>query len=541
MRDYVAGKWGFALVWGYRGSVFPWAFTMALPNALITYGVAMMIEDDIDDQSQSTTVAAWSILGTFTAVMWFILGFRSDVAYDRWWEGGTLLQQTRGEWFNAYSSLLAFSAVDERLMTKVEEFHHLLARFFSMLFCCALQQVSPGRNRPFEILSTYGIDPLSLNFLNGTDDKVEVLLQWIQRSIVLHMHTGVLPIAPPVLSRAFQEMSRGIVNLQNARKIADFPFPFPYAQTSMVLLLLHWSVVPVLCAMLLEKTKAAVVSFLVVFFLWCLNFIALQLESPFGSEANDLPMEQMQRDWNNSLGTLLARRVQRPPNFAFEPDVHRNLGIEQSDGSASKTARVTLMDRVSAADMGHATSEESLPDDVGDTDSDGFCKSQQGESQVASPVASPFESAVARPEDSRGDDIIVENEPIALIPESPIKSTQPYSGLENGESFQANGIDEGAIRLKLTSDGTGGTPPTDADEVQIETLLETMDQNQTQTQTCTQLLLLSLPNSDCGRSNLNSREPQLPKTPNEPPHPTTEARPKSNSASAAANSGFRGR
>ena len=27
-----------------------------------------------------------------------------------------------------------------------------------------------------------------------------------------------------------QEMSRGIVNLQNARKIADFPFPFPYHQ-----------------------------------------------------------------------------------------------------------------------------------------------------------------------------------------------------------------------------------------------------------------------------------------------------------------------
>jgi hypothetical protein len=27
-----------------------------------------------------------------------------------------------------------------------------------------------------------------------------------------------------------QELSRGIVNLQNARKIADFPFPYPYAQ-----------------------------------------------------------------------------------------------------------------------------------------------------------------------------------------------------------------------------------------------------------------------------------------------------------------------
>ena len=29
----------------------------------------------------------------------FILTFRSDIAYERWWEGGTLLQKTRGEWW----------------------------------------------------------------------------------------------------------------------------------------------------------------------------------------------------------------------------------------------------------------------------------------------------------------------------------------------------------------------------------------------------------------------------------------------------------
>lgn len=32
-----------------------------------------------------------------------------------------------------------------------------------------------------------------------------------------------------------QELSRGIVNLQNARKIADFPFPYPYAQAGHVI------------------------------------------------------------------------------------------------------------------------------------------------------------------------------------------------------------------------------------------------------------------------------------------------------------------
>ena len=115
------------------------------------------------------------------------------------------------------------------------------------------------------------------------------------------MADGILPVPPPVISRVFQvrvknpffvhtplqparfcilhpewsrealqserlqEMSRGIVNLQNARKIADFPFPFPYhqarslalqaylqraapctnpAQISIVVLIIHWSLMP---------------------------------------------------------------------------------------------------------------------------------------------------------------------------------------------------------------------------------------------------------------------------------------------------------
>merc|ERR1712113_861411 len=90
-------------------------------------------------------------------------------------------------------------------------------------------------------------------FLNAAPDKVEVILQWIQRSMVLHAQSGVLPVAPPILSRAFQEVSRGIVNLQNARKIADFPYPYPLAQISMILQLLHYAMTPLAAAMATTK------------------------------------------------------------------------------------------------------------------------------------------------------------------------------------------------------------------------------------------------------------------------------------------------
>lgn len=341
MRYYVSGKWGFGLIWGLTASVFPRSLAIAFPNAMIPL-VLGYFGDWRGDEEVDVADHSFKILAGFSSVLFFVLYFRSNVAYSRWWEGGTLLQQTRGEWFNAYSSLIAFSATDVKMADKVEEFHHLLARLMSMLFCAALQQVSPIKDIPFEILDNTGIDPESLEFLEESSDKVEVLLQWIQRSTIVNMQSGVLPIPPPVMSRAFQEISRGIVNLQNARKIADFPFPFPYAQTSIVMLLIHWITCPLLASMLLDSYLASALSFIVVFFLWCINFIALQLEFPFGNGENDLPMQQFQTDWNKSVGTLLAKRAQQPPSFSFDAPSHRKLDIVKSDGSSKAPRRLTV-------------------------------------------------------------------------------------------------------------------------------------------------------------------------------------------------------
>merc|ERR1719181_2684535 len=101
------------------------------------------------------------------------------------------------------------------------------------------------------------------------------------------------------------------------------------------MLIIHWSCMPILCSMLLPKYLASACSFGVIFFMWCINFIALQLESPFGEGENDLPMVEMQRDWNKSLGTLLWKRAHKPPDFDFHP-WHRDLSLVMSDGQAPR-------------------------------------------------------------------------------------------------------------------------------------------------------------------------------------------------------------
>merc|ERR1719157_175743 len=222
------------------------------------------MEDDILENPHYV-IYSRLVIAAFSSVMIFVLNGRSNTAYNRWWEGGTLLQKTRGEWFNAYSSIMAFTSVKPEMQDQVDAYVHLLARLMSLLMCCGLQQVSPNRDRPFEIIDLDGIEQESMDCLNSAPDKVEIILQWIQRSMVLHMQTGVLPISPPILSRAFQEVSRGIVNLQNARKIADFPYPYPLAQISMILQLLHYVTTPLAASLAMPRGWAVLFSFFTIF------------------------------------------------------------------------------------------------------------------------------------------------------------------------------------------------------------------------------------------------------------------------------------
>mmetsp|Transcript_9308 Transcript_9308/g.16457 ORF Transcript_9308/g.16457 Transcript_9308/m.16457 type:complete len:487 (+) Transcript_9308:68-1528(+) len=318
MINYEIRKWGLLSLLQIHGSVFPRALAAALPAA----GLAMLVHWIVHEQNlivvEANDITA-GVIGGYTGILGLVIGTRASNAYSRWWEGGTLLQQLRGEWFNAYSSLLAFTSLKPEMKEDVEKFQQVLVRLMSLLYCSALQQVSTDPHvapELFELIDTFGMDQEQLDFLDTVNDKVEVVLQWIQRLIVTNIGNGVLPIAPPIISRVFQEYSRGIVNLNNARKIADFPFPFPLVQMLSLMMSIHWLVIPLTCGTIISNIFwAGLLTFLVVFSFWCIHFFSFELEMPFGSSTNHLPLVDMQSDMNKSLLTLLRRKAQFPPDF----------------------------------------------------------------------------------------------------------------------------------------------------------------------------------------------------------------------------------
>jgi len=302
MRQYSTGTWGIGLIF-------------AAGLAVAFHFLSNMNEDFrlFIDEGLGTHLRTSQLFVAYNFLFSFILTFRSSQAYARWWEGSTLLLQARGEWFNSYSSLIAFCTTDMDKWREVKSFQKILATLMSMLFCSALSSVAQD-DIEFAVRQHVELEEESAQLLRECPDKCEVMVHWIQRLIVANMQSGVLPIPPPVMSRVFQELSRGMVNINNARKISDFLLPYPYAQLTGAMLLLNTVLTPMVVGVFLKDwVSSALVSSLSIFAFACINCIAAEIECPFGADENDLPMRAMQDVFNRSLSALLDHRTQRVP------------------------------------------------------------------------------------------------------------------------------------------------------------------------------------------------------------------------------------
>lgn len=244
-----------------------------------------------------------------------LIFFRTGRAYSRFWEGTGLLHQMRGEWFDTVSNCVSFSipAKDTRPQ-EVMAFRHTLVRLMSLCHGSALEEIS-GNSIEVESIDTFGLNEATLRYLQECHhvhnfNKVEVMLHLIQSLITMALHEDVIRVPAPVCSRVYQTISRGFVNLLNAKKIQDTRFPFPLAQLIYLMLLACYAVVPFLITSIVDsKVLTALMTFLPLFTLFNLNFISIELEDPFGTDDNDLPLQNFQTEMNNCLMMLLHPRT----------------------------------------------------------------------------------------------------------------------------------------------------------------------------------------------------------------------------------------
>lgn len=320
MISYKPGNWGVGFIFTLVGSVFPKAAAWAVPNALL--GVTLLLNRKAHDvvglemEPMSGVAAVWS---SYTLVLAFLLVFRSNQAFTRFWEGASSTAAVNSMWTNAAGSLMSFSSQEPEKLEQVRRFQHLAVRLLSLLFCSSMQDVCQMEDNSMEIIDPKGINPTSLAYFKkaSVEERPELVIQWLYRAVVDAQKDGILVAAPPCLNRAFNEIARGRVLLQNIRVLSDIPFPFPYAQMITSMLIIHWFVMPMLASQLLQSVFwCGTVCFLVTMVLWSLLYIAVQIDQPFGDDHTDLPVKDYMKQFNQNLLLMMRPEAQLPPKFA---------------------------------------------------------------------------------------------------------------------------------------------------------------------------------------------------------------------------------
>jgi len=210
MIVYEPGLTGLRPICGCRGSVFHKAFMITLPCLAFTSALHVMLRTRSGEQLREDIADTAHIWSGYTSVLGFVIVFRNNQAYLRFWEGVTLINQCRGQWFNAASAIISFCSSDVENAESVAHLQHKLVRLFSILYCSALQQVCALEDDSLEIFNISTMDEECLDLLGRAHNKCELVVQWIQRLVLEGSTSNTLSAPAPVLTRAFQDLGAGM-------------------------------------------------------------------------------------------------------------------------------------------------------------------------------------------------------------------------------------------------------------------------------------------------------------------------------------------
>jgi len=148
------------------------------------------------------------------------------------------------------------------------------------------------------------LTPQEFTQLRNSDDHVLTVIKWIVREMSYQIMSGKLLIGPPIASRVYQELSNGMLAFSMVKiKIATVPFPFPFAQVLSYALYAFYVLCPFIVLEIMDRGDPSVFQQigipLLMNFTTCtgygaVNEIAIELEEPFGFDANDYPVHCQQ-------------------------------------------------------------------------------------------------------------------------------------------------------------------------------------------------------------------------------------------------------
>lgn len=292
MKAYNPKQWFKILFFIGKGDtlvrVLPFALLISVYSLAVTY-----VELNVFSLKEGSWVSHIpTILSLLGFVLSLLLVFRTNTAYDRWWEGrklwGALVNNSRNLAIKI-GTMIADSDNDSRLFFKET----------IPLYAFALKEHLQAE------ATRMSLDELDHPELEGIDVQKHVpnqvamlMIGKVQELYANKQITGDQLIILNGELASFTDICGACERIKNT------PIPFSYSSFIKRFILIYVIALPMGFAIDMGYFVALVVAF-VFYVLASLELIAEEIEDPFGKDPNDLPMEKIAVNIKKHVGELL--------------------------------------------------------------------------------------------------------------------------------------------------------------------------------------------------------------------------------------------
>lgn len=246
-----------------------------------------------------------SFLSILGIILGLLLVFRTNTAYDRWWEGrrlwGQLVNVSRGL---AHALDAQLPHTDQARRT---QYASLLGAFPGTLaeHLRLPREITPD-GTVVEPMKRTGAPVAATSPAVSDTSEPNRIVQSMHRAVMTDIDAGVLPtesrIALQPLLSAFDDITGACERIRNT------PIPFSYSSYIKQFVLLYALVLPF--GLVQEFGYGTVIASMFTFFATMgLELLAGEIEEPFGTDRNDLPLDQIAGRIKADVHVLLLEPV----------------------------------------------------------------------------------------------------------------------------------------------------------------------------------------------------------------------------------------
>lgn len=285
----------FNLLFSWRGTILPKVLPSLAVVMLASAAIATLTYYGVLHVPQVPAIG-FTIFGVILSIF---LGFRNNACYDRWWEGRKL--------WGALIANARHMDRDTRVLSHARRervIHHVIV-FSNMLRDRLRHQTA----NPTQLLETGRLNEHAVERLNQHLNAPQYTLGLIQWELMQALKEG------EISDILYQQVNSHVVEMGNVQagcdRIASTPLPFSYSVLLNRTVYCFCFLLPFSLESILGLWTPLFVGILAYLFLG-LDMLSAELEEPFGTQDNDLPLDSIVRLIERELLSSLGKPVPAP-------------------------------------------------------------------------------------------------------------------------------------------------------------------------------------------------------------------------------------